>query len=118
MSKIFSPEYLFEELNESRNEIIRKSKIDQIDFENFCQVIRRIAHVIPKKAYADYMVNAELVIEDVDDWPFAAAAISLGECGIWSNDAHFTEKATELFESFHIAVWTTGKLCNFMNNKG
>ncbi|MFH0713192.1 MAG: PIN domain-containing protein [Candidatus Micrarchaeota archaeon] len=115
--ELFSPEYLFEELNEHREEIIRKAKINEQDFEDFCQVIRRIIHIVPKTTYAHHLAEAAGVIEDENDWPFAAVALSAGDCGIWSNDPHFTQKSKELFEKHCITIWTTHRLYEFINDK-
>lgn len=43
-----------------------------------------------------------------------AVAHNLGECGIWSNDAHITSRAPELLKRFGIKVWTTQELYQLM----
>lgn len=115
--ELFSPEYLFEELNEHSEEIIRKAKIDEQDFEDFCQVMRRIINLVPKATYTRYLAEASGIIEDENDWPFAAAALSVGDCGIWSNNPHFTQKSKELFDKYNLLTWTTRQLFEFTKNK-
>ncbi len=61
------------------------------------------------------------MLDDPDDAPFAAAAIALsaigeagGDCDIWSNDKHFTEKKAVLFRKYGVKVFTTKMLSELM----
>ncbi len=114
--ELFSPDYLLEELKNNKAEVTRKGKISEEEFQQFIQTISKIVKIVPKPIYEQYLKSASEVIEDENDWPFAALAIKLSEaeCGIWTNDKHFLSKRTELFEKYKITVWRTNELAQVL----
>ncbi len=114
--ELFSPDYLLTELENNKEEIIQKAKISSKDFDDFIQITSKIVKIAPKQIYEQYISEVKEIIEDKDDWPFAALAIKLSEneCGIWTNDKHFISKKLQLFQTHQITVWTTKELAHFL----
>lgn len=136
--ELYTPAYLFDELEEHREEIIRKSGLDPSQFKQFITLLGKVMEVLPARAYDAYIDEARTVLSDPDDMPYAACAIALTiegqitpdadviktalqdeadlanatvhdveECGIWTNDPHFTGKESEFLQRFGIKIWTT-----------
>lgn len=121
--ELYSPESLFEELEEHKPEILQKSGLQEKEFYVFLSAFRKIIEVVPKTAYSEYLTEAGAVIDDIDDLPFAALAIALnanqgglggGDCDIWSGDKDFLRKEGELFRKFGVKVFTTQRLFELM----
>lgn len=143
---LYSPAYLFDELEEHKDEIMKKAGLDTLQFKAFTTLLGRVITVVPSTAYAQYVEDARKVISDPDDLPYAALAIALSvsrpglpetdvvaaiqrdgvnferatvydvdECGIWSNDPHFTRKEPELLKNFGVQIWTTKSLHKLMS---
>lgn len=116
--ELYAPEYLFEELEEHKNEIVSKASISEKEFRTLVNALKKIINVLPLEFYKKSFSEAEQLVEDPNDLPFAASAIALSrfaECGIWSNDAHFLSKEKDFFNKFGIRVWNTKLLYEFMN---
>ncbi|MFH1247426.1 MAG: PIN domain-containing protein [Candidatus Micrarchaeota archaeon] len=112
--ELYAPEYIFEELERNKAEVIQKAGISLSEFETFLRVVSKVVNIVPKEAYSEYLEEAHQVIDYVPDEPFAAVAIALGDCGIWSNDGHFIDKESELLQKFGIIVWTVKSLHEIM----
>ena len=108
--ELYAPDYIFEELERNKFEIIQKADIFYDEFEIFLRAVSKVINIIPKEAYSEYLGEAHTIINYAPDEPFAAVAIALGDCGIWSNDRHFIDKEGELFQKFGIKVWTIKSL--------
>ena len=82
------------------------------------QTLKKVIKALPPEFYKKYLQEAKKVVEDINDLPFAAAAIALGspnECGVWSNDNHFLSKEKDFFNKWGIRVWSTTSLNEFMS---
>ncbi len=108
--ELYAPAYIFEELQRNKLEIMQKADITLEEFENFLRIVGKVINIIPKEAYLEYLGEVHRVINYAPDEPFAAVAIAIGDCGIWSNDGHFIDKTKELLETFGITVWTIKSL--------
>lgn len=97
---LYSPAYLFDELEEHRQEIMKKAGLDEQGFTKFIDAIGRVITVLPVTAYAAYVEDAKSVLDDVDDLPYAACAIvlSVRSIGLGGSDvvARLLEEGVDL----------------------
>ncbi len=112
--KLYAPAYMFEELNRNKEEIMQKAGIDEKDFEAFLRIVAKVVIILTKEAYIEYVSEVNVIIQYANDAPFAALAVALGDCGIWTNDPHFIRKESELLQKFGIQVWTIKSLHELM----
>lgn len=92
--ELISPEYTLEEINKHQNEIIRKSKITQKEFEKARQDLAICVEFIPLEEYTPFLEQAKSLIESIDakhqrelmeDIDFIALALKT-TCPIWTHD--------------------------------
>lgn len=112
--ELYAPEHIFEELERNKAEVMQKAEISSDEFETFIRVVSKVVNIISKEAYSEHLEEVHAVIGYAPDEPFAAVAIALGDCGIWSNDRHFIDKESELLQKFGIKVWTIKSLHEIM----
>ena len=89
--KFFSSEYLFVEIDEHKDEIIRKTKKSEDEFYALLEVLKRRINLIPLEELTHYLKKAEQISPDPDDVIYFALALKLN-CGIWSNDKALKER--------------------------
>jgi len=87
------PEFEVYEIYEHKNEIIKKSKLSEREFDTiFLRLLRNIK-IIPTDLIIDKKEEAERIIGhiDKDDVQFIATALTFN-CSIWSDDKHFKKQ--------------------------
>ena len=106
---LFIPEFLVDELELHRQEIIRKSGLTEAAYEKLLNAFMTRLNVVEKKEFADSYVEALGVMRgiDEDDAEFLALALVIDADGIWTNDRHFLKQT-------RIRVWTTAELANLL----
>ncbi len=82
------PEYIFEELEEHKEELLRKSKMFEEEFNDLLQLILKKVKVIPNIVLIPYREEAVEIIKDIDidDVIFIACALAYSDSAIWSED--------------------------------
>ncbi len=75
--ELCTPDFLFEELQEHREEIMRKAGLNAQEYEAFIVRLRKLIEVIPERAYRGYIDEARKILDDPDDLAYAACAIAL-----------------------------------------
>ena len=90
--EFFCPDYALEEISNHREEIIRKSKITDKEFEILLSLILERIKIVPKEEYSTYLEEASKLIDDIDDVPFIALCLAIKADGIWSEDVHFLKQ--------------------------
>ncbi len=83
--KLYSPEYLIEEFNKYKSEILSKSGLDEVDFELFMSLISSRIEFIPKSEFKQFISTAEKITPDPNDAEYFALALKY-RCAVWSND--------------------------------
>ncbi|PIN95239.1 hypothetical protein COU53_00365 [Candidatus Pacearchaeota archaeon CG10_big_fil_rev_8_21_14_0_10_30_48] len=104
------PEFEVYEIYEHKNEIIKKSKLSEREFDTiFLRLLRNIK-IIPTDLIIDKKEEAERIIGhiDKDDVQFIATALTFN-CSIWSDDKHFKKQNK-------VRILTTKKIIN-LNQK-
>ncbi len=88
---LYSPEFVLEEIEKHRKEILEKTKRSKDEFEEIIQIINLIIKIIPKEDFKDHIEAAKKISHDIDDVQYLALALRL-ECPIWSNDKDFKKQ--------------------------
>jgi len=83
--KLFAPEYLLEEFEEHKDEIIEKSGLTEEELDLFLSLISTRINFIEKQEFEQFIKKAEEVTPDLDDAEYFALALKLN-CPIWTND--------------------------------
>ncbi len=91
---LYTPEYVFIELEKHIDSIQKKSKLNRKSIELLLEIIMTNINVIPIDEYKKYIPEAFKIMKDIDenDTAFLAVALSLKVDGIWSNDPDFSKQ--------------------------
>ena len=85
MFHLYAPEYLLDEFEEHREEIVKKSKRPDEDFDRFLKIVKKRISFYPYEDFKKKMKKARKLTSDPDDTEYVALALSIG-AEIWSND--------------------------------
>ena len=107
--ELFTPLYVFEELEEHKDEIKSKAKIGDIVFELSKKELREYVTVVPLDEFKDFWEEAKQISPDPDDVEYLAVALSL-DCAIWSKDRDLKEK------QFRVVIVTTEELTKLLGS--
>ena len=87
---LFTPEYIFVEIEEHQEEIMSKTERSIDSFYNLLEVLKRRIVLVPLEELTEYIEEAEKITPDPDDMAYLALALKLN-CAIWSNDKDLKE---------------------------
>lgn len=82
---LFAPEFLQEEFEKHKQEILLKSGLPEIDFDLALSLIFSRIRFIPFPEFKSFINQAKEICPDPNDTEYFAVALKLG-CPIWSND--------------------------------
>ncbi len=106
--EIFAPELLFDEIEQNKGIIIKKSGMTNEEFNKFLSIIKKRISVVPEAEFLKFRGKSEEICPDEKDITYFALALHL-KCPIWSNEKrlrnqnHVNVYAThELIEIFEI----------------
>ena len=85
---LFSPEYVIEELNKNKKDILKYSKLSSEQFNKKLTELRQIIKIIRKFEYKRFKAQAQKLAPHDKDIPIFALALKL-DCPIWSNELEF-----------------------------
>ncbi|ASJ03321.1 hypothetical protein A3L09_08655 [Thermococcus profundus] len=88
--RLISPEFALEELREHRDEIMKKAKIGEKEFEEILSVLREHIIFVNEGFYAEFIPLALKITPDKDDADFVALALKV-KAPLWSNDKRLNE---------------------------
>ncbi|HLC81483.1 MAG TPA: PIN domain-containing protein [Candidatus Nanoarchaeia archaeon] len=88
---IFTPEYIFTELEKHKAEILEKTERTIEEFFRLVETLKRRINIIPLEELIPYVDEAEKLTPDPDDVAYFALALKLN-CAIWSNDKKLKEQ--------------------------
>ena len=83
--ELISSEKAIIEINKYKEDIIKKAKIKELEFDTLLKELSSIVEIIDKKAYTSSLEEAKKVSPDVGDIEFIALCL-LNSCPLWSND--------------------------------
>ena len=82
---MFTPEYIFTELEKHKEEILEKIERTTEEFFSLVETLKKRIAIIPFEELVPYVEEAEKLTPDPDDMVYFALALKLN-CAIWSND--------------------------------
>ena len=82
---IFTPEYIFTELEKHKDEILEKTERTTEEFFRLVETLKRRIVIVPLEELVPHIKEAEKLTPDPDDMAYFALALKLN-CAIWSND--------------------------------
>lgn len=104
--EFFAPEFALREVNEHRDEILKKTGISPEEFKRLRTDLAICVEFIPLEEYSEFLQRASS-IPDPNDVDFIALALKL-DLPIWSNDPH-------LKEQLEVKVFSTKELIDFLS---
>lgn len=104
--KLFAPEFLLDEIEEHKAEILEKSGLSNEEFELFLSLISSRIEFIPYTEFESFVSEAEKIVFDIDDREYVALALKLN-CKIWSNDRKLKQQS-------QVGVYSTSELIEFI----
>lgn len=106
--RLYAPEFLLEEVEEHRAEILEKSGLDKSQFDLFLSIISSKIDFIPKDDFEEFRDKSSLTTPDPDDAEYLALAMKR-RCAIWSNDK-------KLKQQIAIKIYSTEDLINLFED--
>lgn len=104
---LFAPEFIIEEIEKYKDEIIKKSKRSSLEeIDETLSYVLSIIYLVPKSMFFDFIDEAERISPDIKDNAYFALALKLN-CPIWSNDK-------KLKEQNRIKVYSTKEIVRFV----
>ena len=104
--KLYAPEFLLEEVNKYKDEIIERTNISEYEFNLFLALISSRINFIPYTEFKKQISFAEKITPDEKDTEYFALALHLN-CGIWTNDA-------KLKKLDRVKIYTTTEILKLM----
>ena len=103
---IYAPQLLFTEFENNRNEILKKSKLNEEQFNWLYAILKHNIIIVPEEDFLKFREKAVKICPDLKDIVYFALALYLS-CPIWSNEK-------KLKEQDEIKVYATHDLINLM----
>ena len=88
-----TPDYTLTEINNHKEELQRKTKLADREFEILLALIFERIEIIPYEEYERFIDECKNDINDQDDIPHLAACLARKVDGIWAHDPHFLEQS-------------------------
>jgi len=104
------PEYIFFELQNHKNELLKKSQMNKIDFNKLLEILLERVKIIPKSKLLNYKDKAYKIIKDIDinDIEFIACALAYPNSIIWSDDKALKKQSK-------IKIFNTEEIIGILN---
>ena len=106
---LFAPQLLFEELENNREEIKKKSRLTEEEFEWVEALLKKNIAIIPEEEFLKWREEADQICPDPKDIVYFALALYLN-CPLWSNEK-------KLKEQQKILVYATDELIKLFEIK-
>lgn len=106
--ELIAPEYMMEEIEEHREEVIEKTGYTKEDFNVIISLLYSTITFAPFGEFQKYIAKAKEVCPDEDDLEYVALALCF-ECSIWSNDKALTKQKEIKILSSHELITTLEK---------
>src|SRR3989338_11461559 len=106
--ELVAPSLLFEEIENNKELILRKSKLSPEEIDRFIAILKEQIEIIPEQEFLAYREQAVEICPDKKDIVYFALALYF-QCPIWSNEKQLKNQkivkihAThELIDLFHL----------------
>ncbi|HLC85365.1 MAG TPA: PIN domain-containing protein [Candidatus Nanoarchaeia archaeon] len=104
---LFSPDFIFEEYEAHKEEILDKTHRTDEEFFHLTEILKRQITLIPLEQLSCFITEAESISPDPKDVPYIAAAMKLN-AAIWSHDNHLKTQQ-------RITVYSTQEIHTLVN---
>ncbi|MBS3136019.1 hypothetical protein J4401_03590 [Candidatus Woesearchaeota archaeon] len=104
---LFSPEFIFEEFNKYKKEILEKTYRSESEFEKLMLIIKKKIATVSNEETEEYITGAEEISPDPKDVDYIALALKL-KCGLWSQDKALSGQS-------RVKVYTTEELARIFS---
>ena len=82
---LFAPRFLFEEFENYKETILKKTHRSAEDFDNILSILRQLVTIVPKNELGVFLEPARKLCPDPNDSAYFALALKMNSA-IWSND--------------------------------
>jgi len=89
--RLFSPEFLFKEIEKHKDEIMFKSGLLESEFDFLFSILYSKIDVIQKKEFESFIDKTKEITPDENDTEYLALAFKMN-CSLWSNDKILKEQ--------------------------
>ena len=101
--RLFTPEYIFTELEKHKEEILEKTERTTEEFFRLIEILKRRLVLVQLNELTQYIKEAENITPDPDDMVYFALALKLN-CAIWSNDKKLKEQnKIEVYNTYELS---------------
>ena len=97
---LFAPQLLFEELENNKQEIIKKSRLNNEEFDWLFLILKHNVFIVPEEDFFKFREEADEICPDPKDIVYFALALYL-KCAIWSNEKKLKEQPTIMVYATH-----------------
>ena len=89
------PSFIFEEMQKHKEEILKKSRMSEEDFNKLLQLILKKVVIVPNEVLIPYRNEAFEIVKNIDpdDVLFVACALAYPDSIIWSNDGKLKKQS-------------------------
>ena len=92
---LYAPEFIFEEFEEYRELLEKKTERTYEDFVLVLSALQRRISLVPHEEIDPFIQKATLISPDIKDVTYVALALRLN-CALWSNDKALKEKQDKI----------------------
>ncbi len=76
--ELHAPEYIFSEITKHKEHLLKKSKMNEGDFDALLLLLQKHIQLMPKEKYNENMALAEDILKDIDIYRFAFFGSGIG----------------------------------------
>ncbi|MBI4152455.1 hypothetical protein HY495_01980 [Candidatus Woesearchaeota archaeon] len=105
--KVFAPELLFEEMEEHKRELLKKTGLTERDFDSLVTFLAQRIRFFPVTEFLSFLPKAKQASPDPDDVAYLALALKL-YCPLWSNDKQLKSQSA-------VRIISTSELLRLMS---
>lgn len=104
--------YIFEEMEEHKDELLEKSKMSKEDFDKLLEILLKKVLIVPEEVLKSYKNEAVEIVKDIDkdDAVFIACALANPESVIWSDDKKLKKQSK-------IKILNSTEMMNYLSTK-
>jgi predicted nucleic acid-binding protein len=100
--ELISVQFVFEEINKHKEELLKKSGLSILEYEKNLSLIKSKITIFPCEYFKDYLKIAKQISPDVNDIQYFALALKTDSV-IWSNDkALKNQKIVKIFSTSEV----------------
>tara|TARA_Y100000310_G_C20285071_1_gene624464 strand:- start:17 stop:424 length:408 start_codon:yes stop_codon:yes gene_type:complete len=101
---LFAPQLLFDELDNNKEEIKEKSRLNSEEFEWLYVILKHNVEIVPEEEFLRFREKANEICPDPKDIVYFALALYLN-CSIWSNEKKLKEQSRVKIYATHELIW-------------